>query len=87
MIQLNDYQFWFVVVNQFLYRNEVLETVARRTEEMAAKRNEAGTLPCLVIYKAPKTNNEITELLRTANYDIKCAGIITRCYTFSPSKM
>lgn len=54
MIQLNDYQFWFVVGNQFLYRNEVLETVARRTEEMAAKRNEAGTLPCLVIYKAPE---------------------------------
>ena len=31
------YSFWFVVGSQFLYGPEVLDTVAQRAEEMAAK--------------------------------------------------
>ena len=33
------YEFWFVVGSQFLYGPEVLETVARRAEEMVGKMN------------------------------------------------
>ena len=38
-MQLKEYEFWFVVGSQFLYGPEVLETVAARAEEMAAKMN------------------------------------------------
>ena len=31
------YSFWFVVGSQFLYGPEVLDTVAKRAEEMGAK--------------------------------------------------
>ncbi|MCE5342469.1 MAG: L-arabinose isomerase, partial [Eubacteriales bacterium] len=85
---LKDYEFWFVVGSQFLYGPKVLQTVADRAAEMAQQMNAGGKLPCRIVYKVTaKTNAEITELVRQANYDERCAGIITWCHTFSPSKM
>ena len=55
---------------------------------MADALNASGNLPCKLVYKVTaKTNKEITDIVREANYDEKCAGIITWCHTFSPSKM
>ncbi len=85
---LKDYQFWFVVGSQFLYGPEVLETVAHRAVEMTQKLNASGNLPCEIVYKVTaKTEKEIEDVVREANYDAHCAGIITWCHTFSPSKM
>jgi L-arabinose isomerase len=85
---LKDYEFWFVVGSQFLYGPKVLDTVAARAAEMANALNAGGKLPCKIIYKVTaKTNSEVTELVRQANFDDRCAGIITWCHTFSPSKM
>ena len=85
---LKNYEFWFVVGSQFLYGPEVLETVANRAEEMVEKMNASGNLPCKLVYKVTaKTNKEITDVVREANYAENCAGIITWCHTFSPSKM
>ena len=85
---LKDFEFWFVVGSQFLYGPKVLDTVAARAAEMADRLNASGNLPCKVVYKVTaKTNQEITELVREANHDPRCAGIITWCHTFSPSKM
>ena len=80
------YNFWFVVGSQFLYGEEVLETVEVRAREMAEKLSEQ--LPYPLVYKVTaKTNREITDIVKEANYDDSCAGIITWCHTFSPSKM
>lgn len=88
MKTLKDYEFWFVVGSQFLYGPEVLDTVARRAGEMAEKMNATGLLPCRIVYKTTvKTPEEATETVKAANYDAKCAGVITWCHTFSPSKM
>ncbi|MCR4593793.1 MAG: L-arabinose isomerase [Clostridiales bacterium] len=85
---LKDYEFWFVVGSQYLYGPEVLETVAERAQEMTDELNASGKLPCRIVYKVTaKTNKEITDVVREANYDNKCAGIICWCHTFSPSKM
>lgn len=85
---LKHYEFWFVVGSQFLYGPEVLETVAKRAAEMCEKLNASGKLPCKLVYKVTaKTNKEITDVVREANYAENCAGIITWCHTFSPSKM
>ena len=85
---LHTYEFWSVVGSQFLYGPEVLETVAARAAEMADKLNASGNLPCKIVYKVTaKTNAEISDVVREANYDKHCAGIITWCHTFSPSKM
>ncbi len=79
-------EFWFVVGSQFLYGPEVLETVETRAREMAAVLTEK--LPFPLVYKVTaKTNREIAGIVREANYREECAGIITWCHTFSPSKM
>ena len=84
----NNYEFWFVVGSQFLYGPEVLDTVAIRAAEMAEKMNASGILPCKLVYKVTaKTSGEISSVVREANYDPNCAGIITWMHTFSPSKM
>ncbi len=83
---MEQYQFWFVVGSQFLYGPEVLETVAARAAEMAEKLS--GVLPYPLVYKVTaKTNKEIADVVKEANHDDRCAGIITWCHTFSPSKM
>ena len=80
------YNFWFVVGSQFLYGPEVLEIVEGRAREMAEELSRY--LPYPLVYKVTaKTNQEITEIVKEANYDDSCAGIITWCHTFSPSKM
>lgn len=80
------YNFWFVVGSQFLYGSEVLEIVEKRAKEMAEELSKA--LPYPLVYKVTaKTNKEITDVVKEANYDDSCAGIITWCHTFSPSKM
>ena len=81
-----NYNFWFVVGSQFLYGPEVLETVEERAKEMAQEMSKF--LPFPLVYKVTaKTNKEITDIVKEANYDDTCAGIITWCHTFSPSKM
>ena len=87
-MSMKQYEFWFVVGSQFLYGPEVLETVATRAAEMTEALNACGRLPCKLVYKVTaKTNKEITDVVREANHDPACAGIVTWCHTFSPSKM
>ena len=53
---------------------------------MAAEMSKS--LPCPLIYKVTAMSNaQITQIVKEANYDDTCAGIITWCHTFSPSKM
>ena len=83
---MKNYEFWFVVGSQTLYGEEVLATVARRAEEMAQKLS--AVLPYPLKYKVTaKSSAEITQVVKEANYDDSCAGIVTWCHTFSPSKM
>ena len=88
MSELSKNEFWFVVGSQFLYGPEVLETIEKRAAEMADVLSASPWIPCKVIYKVTaKTPEEITKIVKEANYDDHCAGIITWMHTFSPSKM
>jgi L-arabinose isomerase len=64
----------------------VLETVAARAAEMAAELSRALPFP-LVCKVTAKTAKEISDVVKEANYDDACAGVVTWCHTFSPSKM
>ena len=45
-------------------------------------------LPYPLVYKVTAmSSSQITDVIREANYDDSCYGIITWCHTFSPSKM
>ena len=80
------YNFWFVVGSQFLYGEDVLKTVECRAKEMADELSKC--LPFPLVYKVTaKTHKEILDVVKEANYDDTCAGVIAWCHTFSPSKM
>jgi len=81
-------KFWFVIGSQFLYGEETLKTVEQDARIIADGLNNSGRLPCEIIYKdTVKTSDGAESIIREANYDESCAGIITFCHTFSPSKM
>ena len=83
---MKQYEFWFLVGSQDLYGPEVLKTVAARAAEMAEELSKV--LPYPLVYKVTAdTNAQITEVIKEANYNDNCAGIVTWCHTFSPSKM
>ena len=85
---MKNYEFWFIVGSQFLYGSEVLETVDARAAEMAGTMSASGKLPCPLVFKGVvKTAAEITKIMKDANRDDRCAGVVTWCHTFSPSKM
>lgn len=87
-MNINSYKFWFVVGSQTLYGQEVLDTVDSRGREMAQKMSQSGNLPWILEYKGTvKSNDEISEIVKQANTDPQCAGIVTWMHTFSPSKM
>ncbi|MDR0818478.1 MAG: L-arabinose isomerase [Oscillospiraceae bacterium] len=82
------YQFWFLVGSQDLYGEETLNQVERNSHIIADDLNKSGVLPWEVAYKDTlKTANGVTALIKAANFDDNCAGVITFCHTFSPSKM
>ncbi len=85
---MKNREFWFIVGSQHLYGPEVLDIVAERAAEMAEKINASKHIPCKFVYKATvKTPDEVTAIIKEANYDDNCLGIVTWCHTFSPSKM
>ncbi len=82
------YRFWFVVGSQFLYGPETLAQVEKNARAMVDGLNRGGKLPYPVEYKDTiKTAEGVTALVKLANFEDGCAGIITFCHTFSPSKM
>lgn len=88
MSNLKRYEFWFITGSQHLYGPETLKQVAAHSEIIASALNESSEIPCSVVFKPIVTTpDEITKVMKEANYNENCAGIITWMHTFSPSKM
>ncbi len=88
MVNLKEQEVWFVVGSQLLYGPKVLETVDERGREMAAFFDAKDNIPCKFVYKGTiKSNEEVSAIIREANYSHACIGIVSWCHTFSPSKM
>ena len=78
-------KFWFITGSQFLYGEETLRQVEADSKKIV---EGLSALPFPVEYKlTAKTAGEIENIVKQANFDDECAGIITFCHTFSPSKM
>ncbi|MGI6325701.1 MAG: L-arabinose isomerase [Saccharofermentanales bacterium] len=88
MKKIDQYAFWFIVGSQDLYGAEVIAKVTDHAQEIAQALDASPRIPCRVLYKAVGTSPDaITQIIRAANHDDNCAGIITWMHTFSPSKM
>jgi len=88
MIDFKRIEIWFVTGSQHLYGSAVLEKVAANARQIAAALDDSRAIPVSIIFKpVVKNAEEVTALCEQANANPQCAGIITWCHTFSPSKM
>ncbi len=88
MIDLKQYEVWFVTGSQHLYGPETLEKVAEHSREITAALGNSKYIPVRVIFKPVLTTSEsIRQLCLEANSAKACIGLITWMHTFSPAKM
>jgi L-arabinose isomerase len=88
MIDLKQYEVWFVTGSQHLYGPKTLETVAEHSREIAAALGASDHMPVNVLFKPVLTTPQaIKELCLEANSSPSCIGLITWMHTFSPAKM
>lgn len=88
MINLKQFEVWFVTGSQHLYGPETLEMVARHSQEIARTLSAAQNIPVTVVFKPVLTTPEaIRSLCLEANAAANCVGLIAWMHTFSPAKM
>lgn len=87
MIDLSNYEIWFLTGSQHLYGPETLEQVNTHSREIAGALSDASAIPTKVVFKPVLTTpEEIYGIVREANNTENCVGIIVWMHTFSPAK-
>ena len=88
MINLKDFEVWFVTGSQSLYGEETLKQVAEHSQQIAKAFDSAKQIPVRVVFKPTvKSPEEIYSICQEANTAKNCIGIIAWMHTFSPAKM
>ena len=88
MIDLKQFDVWFVTGSQHLYGPETIEKVAEHSKEIAQALSHSDKIPVNVVFKPVLTTPEaIRELCLEANSARNCVGLVTWMHTFSPAKM
>ncbi|MFD2933158.1 L-arabinose isomerase [Spirosoma flavum] len=88
MLNLKQFEIWFVTGSQHLYGEETLRQVAEHSQIIAQSFDQAPAIPVRVIFKpVVKTPDEIYAICQEANVAPNCVGIVTWMHTFSPAKM
>jgi len=88
MMDLKQFEVWFVTGSQDLYGEETLKQVAEHSKIITASFNDAPQIPVRVVFKPiVKSPEEIYAVCQEANVAKNCIGIITWMHTFSPAKM
>ena len=83
-----DLELWWVTGAQLLYGGETVKIVDGHSKEMVDGLNNSGIIPIKVIYKGTANSSaQVEDVMKAANNDSKCCGIITWMHTFSPAKM
>jgi len=87
-MEFKDLEIWFVTGAQLLYGGDAVVAVDAHSNEMVKGLNDSGNLPVKVVYKGTANSSaEISQIMRQANGETKCIGMITWMHTFSPAKM
>src|SRR5699024_990268 len=87
MLKTKEYEFWFIVGSKHLYGEEALSIVENNSINIIDELNNDARLSYPVTFKTVATTAEdITQVMKEANYNDKVAGVITWMHTFSPGK-
>lgn len=88
MIDLKQYEVWFVTGSQHLYGPKTLEQVAEHSKEIAAFFEKSSQMPVKMVFNPVLTTPDaVRELCLEANSSKACVGLVTWMHTFSPAKM
>jgi L-arabinose isomerase len=88
MIDLKQFEAWFVTGSQHLYGEEVLKQVAADSQAIANGLSKAVGMPIKVVFKPVLTGPDaIHKICQEANNAPNCVGLIAWMHTFSPAKM
>ena len=88
MLDLKQFEIWFITGSQHLYGEETLRQVDEHSQIIARYLDEAPQVPVRVIFKpVVKSPDEIYNIIQEANSAAKCIGIVAWMHTFSPAKM
>jgi L-arabinose isomerase len=88
MLNLKQFEVWFVTGSQHLYGEETLKKVAAHSKEIAEALSKSAQIPVMVVFKPVLTTPDaIYSLCVEANTAKNCIGLITWMHTFSPAKM
>ncbi|MDR0973755.1 MAG: L-arabinose isomerase, partial [Prevotellaceae bacterium] len=88
MDAFKDFEVWFVTGAQLLYGGDAVVAVDAHSNEMVKSMNASGRLPIRVLYKGTaNSSKEVTAIMKAADNDARCVGVITWMHTFSPAKM
>jgi len=88
MIDPTRYELWFVTGSQHLYGEETLALVAENATRIVQSLNASGEIVLDIVTKPVMTSGEaISTLVREANADRRCAGLVLWMHTFSPARM
>ena len=88
MNAFENLEIWWVTGAQLLYGGDAVVAVDGHSKEMVEGLNNSGNIPVKVVYKGTaNSSKEVEAVMKAANNDEKCIGIITWMHTFSPAKM
>jgi L-arabinose isomerase len=88
MIQLKQFEAWFITGSQHLYGEETLQQVDAHSAAIAKWLDASPDIPVRIVFKpVVKTPDEIYRICQEANNAPDCIGIIAWMHTFSPAKM
>ncbi|HSH82454.1 MAG TPA: L-arabinose isomerase [Herpetosiphonaceae bacterium] len=88
MIDLTQFDLWFVTGSQHLYGAETLEQVEEHSRAIAQALSNSASIPVNVVFKPVLTTPDaIRTLCLEANAAANCVGLIMWMHTFSPAKM
>ena len=77
MLDLKQFEVWFVTGSQHLYGEETLRQVAAHSQQIAKELDASSVIPVKVVFKPVlKTPEEIYQLAQEANTTKNCIGII-----------
>lgn len=88
MNAFDQFEIWWVTGAQLLYGGDAVVAVDAHSKDMVDGLNQSGNIPVKIVYKGTaNSSKEVEAVMKAANNDDKCIGIITWMHTFSPAKM
>jgi L-arabinose isomerase len=88
MIDLKQYEIWFLTGSQHLYGPETLKKVDKDSQAIVDGLSKSSHIPVKIVYIPVLTTPEaIMKVCLEANNSASCIGVVAWMHTFSPAKM